>query len=574
MTRDVTTAFARTVVDELVRGGVRHAVVAPGSRSAPLALALAADGRMQLTVILDERTAGFVGIGIGRATGRPAVVVTTSGTAAANLHPAVLEAHHGEVPLIVATADRPPELRGVGAPQTIDQVGLFGGAVRWAIDVEPPADRPDAAEAWRGPVARAVIEATGARPGPVHVNLPFREPLVPTGAALVPAPGRSDDAPWRSPAPGLTVPDPAVVRTLVERVRNHPRGVLVLGAGAVVDPAVVTAFTAAAGWPLVADPAVVPAGAHGADPPIGTIEALVRYAPTAAAVPQTWIRVGAIPAVRVVAEWLDTARGVVIDPTGVRRDPAGTAEPTVIGDPSAVLSAVATVLAAGTAPDPAWSDAWRSRDRAARTAMDAWLDSAPAGTEPRVARDVVASLPAGATLLVGSSMPIRDVATFAAPRADVTVQANRGVNGIDGFAGTALGLAVAGPTPVVALAGDLTFLHDLGGLLATSGRSVDLVFVVVDNRGGGIFSFLPQAAFPEHFETLFGTPPPVDPAAVAAGFGLAVTEVTDPDAIGAEMGDVLAAGGVRVVIVRTDRARNVEDHRALWAAAAVALSAR
>ncbi len=567
MTRDATTAFARTFVDEVVRGGVRHAVVSPGSRSAPLALAVADEPRLALHVVLDERTAGFVAVGIGRATGRPALVVTTSGTAAANLHPAVLEAHHGEVPMIAATADRPPDLRGVGAPQTIDQVGLYGDAVRWAVDADVPEDVPDASARWRDLGAWAVLAAVGVRPGPVHVNLPFREPLIPTGAPLVDAPGRPGGAPWAEAPPPRLDPVPEVLRALVDRVRSHPRGFLVLGAGARVSPPAVAAFTAASGWPVLADPTV----ALGATRAIDTIEALVRDERIAADAPTAWLRVGGIPTIRVVAEWLDRVPGVLVDTAGVVRDPANTVEQLVAADPDRALSAVADALD-GRRSDDGWSLRWADRDASARRTIDGCLDATARPAEPRVARDVVAAAPPGSTLLVGSSMPIRDVATFAHRRSDVVTYANRGVNGIDGFAGTALGLALASSGPTVALTGDLGFLHDLGGLVAAAARPVDLVLVVVDNGGGGIFSFLPQAALPRHFDALFGTPPAVDVASVAAGFGLSVREVTSAEGVGIAVAAAAAAGGVHVVRVRTDRTRNVTDHRAVWTAVATALS--
>lgn len=568
MTRDATTAFARTLVDELVRGGVRHAVVSPGSRSAPLALAIAGDDRLALHVVLDERTAGFVAVGIGRATGLPALVVTTSGTAAANLHPAVLEAHHGEVPIIVATADRPPELRGVGAPQTIDQMGLYGDAVRGAVDAEVPADVPDAAGRWRDLAARTVLAATGVRPGPVHLNLPFREPLIPTGAPLVDAPGRPDGAPWVVRSEPERTPDPAAVTALADRVRSHPSGFLVLGAGARVRPESVATFSSASGWPVLAEPTV----AIGTVPAVDAIEALLRDEVVAADAPTTWLRVGGIPTIRVVFEWLDRTTGVLVDASGVIRDPAGTVDQIVAADPDAVLTAVATALA-DHAPDHDWTLRWTARDAAARAAIDDCLDAGTERAEPRVARDVVQSVPGGGSLLVASSMPIRDVATFARRRPDVVVHSNRGVNGIDGFAGTALGIALATESPTVALTGDLGFLHDLGGLVASAGRAVDLALVVIDNAGGGIFSFLPQAALPDHFETLFGTPPAVDVGAVAAGFGFAVYEVASADGVRPAVANALEAGGVHVVRVRTDRVRNVADHRAVWAAVAGALSA-
>src|SRR4051794_2637806 len=254
MSGDATTAFARTLVDEWARQGVTDACLAPGSRSAPLALALAADGRLRVHVHLDERSAAFFALGLARASGRPAVVLCTSGTAGANFHPAVLEAHHGRVPLIVCTADRPPELRDTGAGQTVDQVKLFGNAVRWFHEAEVPSDRDGAGAAWRALASRAVADASGSPAGPVHLNLPFREPLVPTGEELVDAPGRSDDRPWTATAPGVRAPSVEMLDALAHLIADRPRGLVIAGWGAGVRATTALRFAEVAGWPVLADP--------------------------------------------------------------------------------------------------------------------------------------------------------------------------------------------------------------------------------------------------------------------------------------------------------------------------------
>jgi 2-succinyl-5-enolpyruvyl-6-hydroxy-3-cyclohexene-1-carboxylate synthase len=254
MTRDATTAFARALVDEWARAGVRQACLAPGSRSTPLALALAGDDRIRVHVHIDERSAAFFALGIAKAGGAPAVVLCTSGTAAANFHPAVLEASHSRTPLIVCTADRPPELRDTGAGQTIDQLDLYGGAVRWFHDVGVPVDHPGAGAAWRAVAARAPAEALGPPAGPVHLNLPFREPLVPTGAPLVPAPSRPDGRPWTTTTRPVRAAGAATVDRLTTLVRDNPRGLIVAGWGNGASPATVERFAVAAGWPVFADP--------------------------------------------------------------------------------------------------------------------------------------------------------------------------------------------------------------------------------------------------------------------------------------------------------------------------------
>ena len=573
MSRDVNTSFAQVLVDEWVRGGVTHAVVAPGSRSAPIALALAADERITVHVILDERSAAFVAVGIGRATGGPAVVLTTSGTAAANLHPAILEAHHGWVPLIACTADRPPELRDTGAPQTINQVRLFGDAVRWWVDAEVPTDRAGAGPAWRALGARSVTETVGSPPGPVHLNLPLREPLVPTGEPLVDGPGRAGGGPWTAvPKPPQRQPDPSQIEALATQVVAEPHGLLLGGWGANVRAETAQRFSLASGWPIIADPL---ANLSGEDCCVTAYEALARTeAFTRGHVPRAAWRVGAPLTSTTFARWLDREEAdiTVVDPSNGWRDPSHAAAAMVSADADALLLAVAErVEALASGRDQSWADDWRAGDGRARAAIDATLDGWSECSEPRIARDLTQCLPDDATLVVASSMPVRDVEWFgrSGPR---RVISNRGVNGIDGFVSTALGVALGTEGPVVALTGDLSFLHDGGGLLAARGTGADVVFVVVDNRGGGIFSFLPQADHPEHFESLFGTPPTVDLGVLATAHGFSVRWVDAPLDLAAVLNGAIAEPGPAVVIVRTERARNVEHHREVWRAVAAAFS--
>ncbi len=573
---DANTSFARALVDEWVRGGVAHAVVSPGSRSAPVAMALAHDGRFELHVVLDERSAAFLALGVGRSTGRPAVVLCTSGTAPANFHPAVLEACHGRVPLIVATADRPPARRDVGAGQTVEQVRLYGHAVRWFRDVELPADRPGAPEAWRALGARSVIEALGPPPGPVHLNLPFAEPLVPTGDPLIEAPGRRGGEPWVRRRPGVEdrdrAPDPAAVDALTERAAGVERGIVVAGWGAATPPGPVARFAERTGWPVLADPL---SGLRHGPHVVSTYDALVaddgfREAHR----PQVVLRLGASPTSKALARWLSRAvPEVAVGEDSAWLDPDHRTAEVVAGEPGPLLEAAAHRLPP--TRTSAWAASWAEAEAAARSAIDAHLDADDEPFDGRVARDVHDAVPGGGTLVVASSMPVRDLETFARPRRGVRVLANRGVNGIDGFVSTVLGVAAAtdgGPT--VALLGDLCFLHDGGGLLAATGADVDAVLVVVDNEGGAIFSFLPQAAHPRDFELLFGTPPAAGVAGVATGYGLPVVTVRGAGEVATEVGRAIDAGGVRIVHVRTDRRRNVARHDAVRAAVAARLGGR
>ncbi|MGQ0803826.1 MAG: 2-succinyl-5-enolpyruvyl-6-hydroxy-3-cyclohexene-1-carboxylic-acid synthase [Actinomycetota bacterium] len=570
MSRDATTAFARALVDEWARAGVTDACLAPGSRSAPLALALAGDDRIRVHVHLDERSAAFFALGTAKASGRPAIVLCTSGTAAAHFHAAVLEAHHGRVPLIVCTADRPPELRGTGAGQTIDQTKLYGDAVHWFCDPGVPEDRPGAGNAWRAVAARAVAESLGPPAGPVHLNLPFREPLVPTGAPLVDAPGRPDGRRWTEVTPGRRTPDEATVERIAAAVRAAPRGLLVAGWGTGVQPENAARFARAAGWPVLADPI---SGLRTGDRAMSTYDALLRMPAFASEHrPDLVVRVGAPPTSKVINATVlaaDVAQ-VLVDPDRTWLDPGRAAAEVVAVDDDALLATVADRLGQRATSD--WFDRWLVAERTARRALDELLDSWEEPFEGRVARDVVEALPAGATLLVASSMPVRDVESFARPRDAARFLVNRGVNGIDGFVSTVLGAAAVTDGPVVALLGDLCLLHDSNGLLGAADRGIDATFVVLDNDGGGIFSFLPQAELPDHFDQLFGTPHGIDLAALAAVHGLPAERVEKASDVVPAVETAITAGGVRLVIVPSDRTDNVDRHRQAADAVARAVS--
>jgi 2-succinyl-5-enolpyruvyl-6-hydroxy-3-cyclohexene-1-carboxylate synthase len=550
----VQATFAATVVDEWVRAGVVDAVVAPGSRSTPLALALDARAEVRVHVHVDERSAGFYALGLGLATGQPAIVLTTSGTAAAELHPAVVEAHHAHVPLLACTADRPPELHDVGASQAIDQTHLFGRAARWFAQPGVPDDR--ARGTWRSLAARAVAEARGASgaPGPVHLNLAFREPLVGEPDALPAA--RPGGRSWHSverAAPGAL--------DISDRVAGR-RGIIVAGADA-PGPLVVHGMAEALGWPVVADARSgcrVPARTT-----VGACDALLRAPAFAAAHrPDVVLRLGAPLTSRVLNEWLAAtgADQVLAHPRHAWLDPERTA-----------ASVTASVTVARPVPSPPeWLDGWVEAEHTAQAAIASVLEGHPEPTEPGVARELLDILPRDAVLMVSSSMPVRDLEWYARPREGVRVVANRGASGIDGIVSTALGIA-AGTRgrPTVALLGDLAFLHDAGGLLACGGRDVDCTIVVVDNDGGGIFSFLPQAELvaPDRFETLFATPHGLDLAALATAYGVPVTRVARLH----ELRAALEGRGVRVVLVRTERAVNVAVHHEINGAVVAALTA-
>ncbi len=573
---DLNATFCATLVDEWARAGLTDAVVSPGSRSTPMALALAADHRLRVHVHHDERSAAFVALGLGRATGRPAVVLTTSGTAAAELHPAVVEADLDRVPLLAVTADRPPELRDVGAPQTIDQTHLFGRAVRWFADPGPP--DVVAVGAWRSLASRCALEASGSPAGPVHLNVPFREPLV--GSPLPLPHGRPGGGPWHEVVATSGVLTPPDRHAVADRLRGRS-GVIVAGAG-VEDPEAVLLLADVLGWPVLADPRSGCRLAHRRV--VAHADALLRVdGPHLLA--DAVLRLGAPPASKVLNQWaasLDAVH-VLVDRDGAWLDPDRTASLVVAADPGLLCRHLAAELeheAAGPAPagmvaaPDAWARHWRVADDAAERAIAEALAGREAPTEPGVARAVAGALPEGGALVVSSSMPVRDVEWFAGSLSGVRVHGNRGANGIDGVVSTAVGVALAGG-PTALLIGDVALLHDTNGLLGLADRGVDLCIVVVHNDGGGIFSFLPQAeALPQdRFEQLFGTPHGVDLTALAVAHGLPVMEAMDDESAEVAVRAAVAAGGVHLVVARTDRRRNVALHEELQAAAAAAVRA-
>lgn len=551
-------AFSLVLVDELVRHGVRHAVVAPGSRSTPIALALLENPLVSVHVRVDERSAAYLALGIAKSSGCVVPVLCTSGTAASYFHGAVMEADLSCVPLLVVTADRPPELHGIGANQTIEQAGMYGGAVRWAPDIEVPEARPDAVAAWRSLAAEAAAHCLGhggEPPGPVHLNLPLREPLTPTddgvgfpydlGDVAEPLAARADE---RAPGP------PA---ELLERLEGVRRGVIVAGGRTSWSPTGLLAFADQSGWPIIAEPH---SGARQGAMALRSTDALLRDdAFTAEHRPDLVVVVGRVGLSRALLGWLATVPHIVVSPDGGHWDVARTAEAVI----HCRVDALAEIEIKPAEPE--WSAAWIDASNRVSVTIDAVLDASPTLTEPQVARDVAALVPDGTALVVSSSMPIRDLDLVMRPRESLRILSNRGVSGIDGFVSTAQGIALAyeiGPT--VALCGDLSLLHDINGLMPGPDHRPDITYVVINNDGGGIFSLLPQASSvdPAAFERLFGTPHGMSLERVAAAYDVEHTLVTTAE----ELATALSSyGGVRIIEVRTDRTENAALHERLRA---------
>ncbi len=567
---DTAAAFCATLVDEWCRSGVRDAVVCPGSRSTPMALALARHDGLRVSVRLDERGAGFFGIGLALASQRPTVVLTTSGTAAAELHAAVVEAHHAGVPLIICTADRPPELQDVGAPQTIDQRHLFGRAVRWFADLGVPdeAARP----AWRSFASRAVAEAErgASGPGPVHLNLPFREPLLGRAGELPPP--RPAGRPWHEVAEARTVSE-----AFAEELRPGSRGLVVVGGRPGVGSEEITALAGELAWPVLADPrSGCRTSGHGV---VGAADALLRDEGFAGEmIPEVVLRLGDPWASKVLSGWLarTAAAGAVhlaVDSTSSFQDPGRNVAAWAGGLPRAG--------ARRQGPESTWLERWAAAETVAHAAIDDVLEGHHEATEPGVARALYAAVPGNGSIVASSSMPVRDLEWFGRPRqSPPRVLSNRGANGIDGVVSTTLGVAASGAGDVFGLIGDLAVLHDASALVrpATRGPAMPAVIVVLDNGGGGIFDFLPQASEldTDDFEQLFGTPQLPAVADLVRGCGYSVHEI----ATAAELAPALSAaareagerGLPAFVVVATDRKANVAVHAELDAAVRLRLS--
>jgi 2-succinyl-5-enolpyruvyl-6-hydroxy-3-cyclohexene-1-carboxylate synthase len=547
-----TYAPLQTFVEELYRCGVRHAVTSPGSRNAPLALTLAAQDGIEAVSVIDERSAGFVALGMAKASGGPVAVTCTSGTAAANLHPAVVEAHEARVPLIVMTADRPPELREVGAGQAIDQIKLYGTAVKWFVEVGTHDPSHETAIHHRALACRAYWTAAGDRPGPVHLNFPLREPLAPVedSGSLDPTDwaGRPDGSPWTRVREHASAPHSDDVHAVAERIAAEPRGLIVCGpiSEPIADAA--ARLAAEAGWPLLAEPTSgVRCGDHDRSHVIAHYDVLLRIEEFSARnEPGLVLRVGDMPTSKPLRAFVAESPQIVVDPHGAWHEPTRRAELVLRAAAGPTLDALASAVEMrSTETDSGWLDAWSRADEK----VPGEVERSPDGFEGRVLAALEPELPDEAIVWISSSMPIRDVEAFF-PQSPKRLRflANRGANGIDGVVSSGLGAAVATGLPTWVLIGELALQHDAGGLLAARRAGVPLEIVCIDNGGGGIFDFLPVA---EH----------ADPAAYEA-------HVATPSE-----GVELAALWPGLRQVRTDRRQNVRLHRELVERVAERLSA-
>jgi 2-succinyl-5-enolpyruvyl-6-hydroxy-3-cyclohexene-1-carboxylate synthase len=574
------TALASAFVEELARSGVREAVIAPGSRSTPLALALWRQEGIEARVIVDERSAGFFALGAALAGGRPVAVLCTSGTAAANLHPAVCEADESNVPLIVLTADRPPELRGIGAGQTIDQLKLYGSAVRWFCEVGTHEADDEGLLHLRSVACRAHAAAAGdARPGPVHLNLPWRDPLGPephpedvTASSALALEGRPGGRPLTQvPRGGGPAPSPTMVDAMAGHVREDARGLIVCGRQP--DPALaepVAALARATGYPILAEPtSQLRLGPHDRDLVISAYDAIARVGGEALE-PELIIRFGDLPTSKALRAWLaglGEVHQVVFDPSFGWNQPTRAAVVIVRTDPIALANDLAGAVDEGERGD--WAERWRAADRAAADAIASELEAASELSEPAVHAGLGELYADGDLVYTASSMPIRDQEAFLRPgSAAVRFLANRGANGIDGLISSGIGAAAATGSPTWIVTGDLGVFHDSNGLAALRDASAPVRIVVLDNGGGGIFELLPQAEQLDRddFEALFATPVDIDAGGLAALHGLAHARVESLS----ELADA-ARSDTALIEIRTERRANAELHRRLAESAVTAV---
>jgi 2-succinyl-5-enolpyruvyl-6-hydroxy-3-cyclohexene-1-carboxylate synthase len=557
----------RAMVDEFVRCGMQHACTSPGSRNSPIILALAHDGRLRCWSHVDERRAGFVALGAAKASRRPVAVTCTSGTAAANLLPAVIEADEARVPLIVLTADRPAELREVGAGQTIDQLKLFGDAVRWFFEPDLADASPERLRWIRSLACRAYWTAIGNRPGPVHLNIPLREPLV----LDQPLPAEPDGGGRPGGGPWLTVDRPG--REPVTPRRHEFGGVVFVAGELDGGPelgAQLASLSARARVPLLADPL---SGARRGPAAIAHYDLILRDEVTAAALkPVVVCRVGELPTSKPLRNWiagLHDAYHVAFSSEDSWADPDSMLMQRTVGPLDQLLRRVHDDEIV---PAPVeWLGRWRQADDIVAGAVSGRLKAEPL-SEPLVAERLGSILPPEATLLVASSMPIRDLETYLAIRDEPPyILANRGANGIDGTVSAAFGVAAVSDGPVVLLIGDVALAHDIGGLLANRRTDLSITIVLINNDGGGIFHFLPVASQGEPFERHVATPTGLAFERVAALYDCGYELAADVAAVEASVAASLTTDRTTIIEVRTDRVANRELHAQLEAAALAAL---
>ncbi len=580
------TLWSAIFVDELARAGLKSACIAPGSRSTPLTVAFANHPAITVYSLLDERGAAFFALGLALATGQPAALVCTSGTAAANFFPAIVEANTAQVPLLVLTTDRPPELRHSGANQTIDQVKMYGDHVRWFVDVALPETGDLALRSLRTLAQRAVSATMGLPPGPVHLNFPFRKPLEPTSQPgdvpeNLPDTARPAGKPYTRISRGQLLPAPAQVADLAGAITAAPRGLIVCGPRCPGGnfPAAVTRLALASGYPILADAlSGVRFGPH-----IDALEGQLVSGydtflqPQVVAnwpAPQVILRFGALPISMALGRYIaayGSSRHVQISDTGVWQDDTHTTSDFLWADPSAVCDALTAQLDRRS-PDEPWLARWQAADEVVRGVVDPARENS--FFEGDILNTIVNRVPQNTQLFVGNSLIVRHLDQFVPHNHNnIRVYANRGASGIDGVTATALGIAAAVPERLVLVTGDVSFYHDLNSLLALRRLGLTATIVVINNNGGGIFHRLPIANFDPPFTDLFLTQHGLNFAAAAQLFGVDYIRVSARHEFQHAFSESITGDAARIIEVTTDSTHHEQVRRQIIAQVAGLLTA-
>lgn len=565
--QEALTAFIASFVSELTKAGVRDVVVSPGSRSTPMAMIMAEHPDLRVHIQIDERSAAFFALGIAKATHEPVALLCTSGTAAANYYPAIIEARYSRVPLIVLTADRPHELREVGAPQAIDQIHLYGQHVKWFMEMALPERTSEMLRYSRSTAARSVVTAKEAPAGPVHLNFPFREPLIPNldNDQLFIMEERENQ--YVSVQTGrLSISDDQL-KQLASEMKQYSNGIIVCGS--LEQPGfaeAVTRLSSLLKFPIVADPlSQLRSGSHNGEAIIDTYDTFLRIHDVKKKLqPEVIIRFGAMPVSKALLIFLKEnhqARHFVIDGGAGWRDPAFVSTDMLYCNETVFCNGLSRYLNEREA-DTEYKT-WIKINEFTRNRLNGVHADEPL-TEGKVMSELVKMLPQNATLFVGNSMPIRDLDSFFHyNNKNIRIMANRGANGIDGIVSTALGAATV-CQPLYLVVGDLTFFHDLNGLLAAKLYSIDIHIIVINNNGGGIFSFLPQSSHPKHFEFLFGTPIDLDFKHAARLYNGHYENIADMERFSSSFVQNMSKKGLRVSEITINRDLNVKMHREMW----------
>lgn len=561
------TRYVASFVDELVRVGVTEAVVSPGSRSTPMAILMAEHPRMNVTINIDERSSAFYALGVAKATKKPVAILCTSGTAAANYFPAIVEAYYSRVPLIVLTADRPHELRDVGAPQAIDQNQLYGNHAKWFVEMAIPDESEQMLSYVRTMAGRAAGTALTAPSGPVHLNFPFREPLVPNLElenlwGTTEKQGRNVNV-----LVGKPVMNELQANLLSEIISGKKNGIIVCGSHYDSEFGYeVTSLAETLKFPILADPlSQLRSGEHPMTYIIDGYDAFLRNEEFRHVFsPDIIIRFGAMPVSKALLQYIQSNKDtlqLIVDGDGGWRDPTLSATDMVYCDEKEFCQMLTRRIEKRT--ESSWANSWIRINDIVKGHVNV-VHNEEMLFEGKVFTELQKILPAESTLFVGNSMPIRDLDTFFTNNEkSIRVLANRGANGIDGLVSTAMGISAQNEHTVLVI-GDLSFYHDLNGLLAAKHHQLNITIVLINNDGGGIFSFLPQSKEEKHFETLFGTPIGLDYEYVVKMYGGHFTSVDNWTEFREAISTSFNGKGLHVVEVKTDRKENVNIHRKMW----------